>query len=168
MKTIEVYRFDELPEDVQRKVHENFGYMENPWADDDWDTWKKFIKDVFPNVIKDWSYGYRDTWITCYDNEWSDTHGEELRDYLSETLERLGENPTGYCADYSCYGYVRKNLDKIVERDMTAKDIAEDAFWHFCKKMDEEEAYCQSFEYFKDHAEANDWHYTKSGKRVNI
>lgn len=168
MKTIEVYRFDELPEDVQHKVHENARYQENPWIDETWDTWRTFIKDVFPYVIKNWSYGDRDTWITCYDNEWSDMHGEELRDYLSGVLDRLGECPTGYCMDYSCYGWVKRNLDKIVEEDLTAEDMAEDTFWHFCKVCEENDEYCQSFEYFAEMAEANEWYYTNDGQEVNV
>lgn len=168
MRMIEVYQFDELPEDVQHKVHENAGYQENPWNDENWDSWRQFIKDVFPYVIKDWSYGYRDTWVTFYDNDWADAHGEELRDYLSRVLGKLDEYPTGYCMDSACYGYVRMNLDKIVEKDMTAKDIAEDAFWNFCQEVEHDDNYCQSFEYFAEMAEANEWYYTKDGQEVNV
>lgn len=168
MQTIEIYRFDELSEDIQHKVHENAGYQENPWDRENWDTWRQFVKKVFPYVIKDWSYGYRDTWVTFYKNTWADMRGEELRDHLSSLLKSLGEDPTGYCMDSACYGYVRENLDKIVEKDMTAKDIAEDAFWNFCREVENEDTYCQSFEYFVEMAECNEWHYTADGQQVDV
>lgn len=168
MKTIEVYRFDELPEDVQHEIHEAAGYMEDPWADENWDTWRTFIRDVFPYVIKDWAYGDRHTHITCYDNDWSEMHGEELKDYLAGILDRLGDYPTGYCMDYSCYGYVKNNLDRIVSEDLTAKEIAEDTFWHFCEVVETHEEYCQSFEYFAEEAAANDYYYTIHGEQVDV
>lgn len=166
MKNITLYRFDELPEEMQHEVHKRAGYMENPWSDENWDTWRTFIKDVFPYVIKDWSYGYRHTWISFQDNDWVELHGEELRDHLKGVLDNLDECPTGYCADYDCYGYVRENLDKIVEQDMTAEDIARDVFYNFCNMVEEDDEYCQTFEYFAECAEANDWYYTADGQFV--
>lgn len=168
MKTIEVYRFDELPEDVQHKVHEAAGYMEDPWWEENWDTWKQFVKDVFPYVIMDWCYGYRDTWVKCSNNGWADMHGEELRDYLSGILKILGDNPTGYCMDSACYGYVKKHLDEIVEKDLTARDLAKDTFGYFCEAVEADSEYYQTLEYFTDYAEANDLYYTLKGEEVTV
>lgn len=168
MKTIEVYRFDELPEDVQHKVHRRAGYIENPWEEENWDSWKSFIKDVFPDVVKDWSYGYRDTWITCYANDWSTMRGEELRDYLSDILGSLDEFPTGYCMDACTYGYVRNNLERVVKEDMTARRLVRETFDNFCEAVERDVEYYQSFEYFAEEAECNERYYTKDGQEVNV
>lgn len=166
MKTIEVYLFDELPEDVQKKVHKNAGWRPSPWEYENWVSWRCFEKDVFPDLIETYDSEYRH--VYCKDSNKTKMKGKRLVKYLYKRLGELPELPTGYVFDYACYGFAREHLEDIVRYNMDAYDYINHIFGHFCDMVQEDEDYFNSFEGYKDEAEANDWYYTITGEQVNV
>ena len=167
MKTIEVYLFDELPEEVQKKVHKNAGWLSSPWEDEVWDSWRQFVNDVFPEVVRDYDPGY--AYVYCHlDCDKTYMRGKRLVKYLYKRLCELPEMPTGYVFDYDCYGFARDHLADIIKSDMNADAFVNYVYRHVCDMAQKDEDYFNSFEGYKDEAEANDWYYTITGEQVNV
>lgn len=164
MKEIKVYKFDELPEETQRKIWEKAGWRENPFTQDNQKSWIQFIKDIFPRVVKGYNTLYRT--VSCYGNSESKMNGKRLVKSLYKKLEDLPELPTGYCFDNSTYGFARKNLARIIEEKMTAEDFVECVFRNFIEWCNDDDESYNTFESFKEDALANGWEYTAEGVQI--
>lgn len=165
MTTIELYLFDELPEEVQKKVHEKAEYFVCPWAYELYKSWWDFVDSICPELKIRWDNYYECFSKSYYDDEMS---GKRLVKALYKRLSDLPTYPTGSWVDECTFGFARQNLSRILKYDMSASDYANYVCRHIEDLVREEEDYCNSFEGYKEMAEDNEWLYTASGQMVYV
>lgn len=78
-ETINIYKFDELPEDVQENIIENWrndGVF--PWSDENTDVLDAFCV-IFGVRVTDWDYGYQNYINWCYEGDYDHEELSGLR-----------------------------------------------------------------------------------------
>lgn len=164
MKTVELFLFEELPDEIQHKIHEEAEYVFCPWPQDTVESWWKFVDTVFPNLKEHWDDTYErfgESYYSAY------MCGKRLVKHLYKKLCDLPEYPTGYYIDEDIFGFARKNLDQILKCKMNEVDYANYVYQHLRSVLDEEEQYYNSFDGYRERAEFEDWYYTADGHRVD-
>lgn len=176
MRTIEinVYKFSELSEDVQKKVAEKYASEEYGWSNEAVESIKKFIE-YFNGKLKNYSIDflepYRNSFTIHLSECMEDLPEEELKNYIegmggydTSTLRGHGECKfTGYCMDEALSYGARLAYFKG-ERDVKELIFAGISVWEKEVIDDYEQQF--TVEYMADVAEANDWEFTEDGKIV--
>lgn len=177
MRTVtqKIYTIGELSKDAQERAHaqylEGIDYF---WGDEWKESMEEFCK-LFPVKVTDYeistgspTFAHID--LTCSD-EIADFSGDALRVYLmqnfKETIEAKDGCPfTGYCGDESLLTPIRQFL-KAKTRNDTMRELMQECLdtWAADWKADMENQ--ESMEYFKEHAEANDYEFLRDGSDAN-
>lgn len=90
--------------------------------------------------------------------------GDHWYEYRGLTLDRSCVM-TGMCYDESILGPVYKFLDRP-DANTSFDDLMNECFEEFRIDIENEIEYRESFEAFKEDAEANDWEFTETGDRI--
>jgi hypothetical protein len=192
VRTIEVklYKFEELGEKAKARALEDWKGKQTEifWADETIDSLKALIKSA-ELKLKDWGIGaYSHSYVRLESFEGEDLTGKRALAWLENNLlaglripyrgakrwelARYGSyyragmiKPcpfTGYCADDDFLDELRKDI----KEGSTVKEAFE-ALADKARRMLENELDAQqSEEYFKEHADANDYEFTEDGKHV--
>lgn len=166
MRKIKVYKLNELPEEMQYKIYQKVGYRENPFQYDNWHSWEEF-QSLFRDIIKETDSRYKQVYFKSrkIPEEW-DLDSKALVKRIWRKLRDLPEMPTGYVADEWTFGFAKKMLVNIFKKKWDIEDFIKEVFWNFCEGSDADDEYYNSFECFKEDAEANEWEYTEAGVQI--
>jgi hypothetical protein len=195
METQEITIFDieELSEESQEKAYtdwlQNFEYFHN----EDNEASLKAFADVFPIKVKDYSYGYCNSFINfelIYDtiqgndirefkglrllkhivnNYWNDLfegkkyYGKEYKKFRQSRIHFEQKMLTGFYLDYDLMQPIIDFLKNPSEHT-DIEDIMNDCLQAWLSACNSDYEACQSMEYFKDTSEANGWQYYESGR----
>jgi hypothetical protein len=185
-----VYKFEELPEDVQEKVVENFGNDTSYfWEGENRDTLMAFEK-VFPVKVRNWEYGYRNfiNFDSLVDDEVKGFTGVRLMKYIINHYyddlfkpKYLGyvkgkarrsriqrENScvlTGYCLDDDILRPIYDFLKKP-DKSNTFDDILSDCLHSWISACNKDYEYRQSREAIVGEIAANDYEFDEKGNIV--
>jgi len=188
-----LYSINELSEDAQEKAHEAWAAAADyPWAEDNRRSLEAFCK-IFPVNAISWEYGYRDSITGNYDRiesqEVADLSGFRLQRYVfnnyyyhlmtpktyrsrrpGSTKKRRSrinwepEDLTGYCIDYDITAPIFEFL-RSRKPSGTLEDLLNDCLNAWLSAVSKDYEACFSFEYFIDHAEANEYEYDEDGEQ---
>jgi hypothetical protein len=171
-KTIRVYRFSELSDEVRQRVKdrhaEAFGYS---WDREALASLKK-LAEHFDGTLKDYGVDFFDASPSFAHFEMPEMPAREIRRRLAalgafnrKTLKGTGEcKLTGYTADEDAIDGFRYAFIREKERDLDALMQAAFRSWleaaqDDCRSLYEDEA-------FGEMADANDWEFDEEGRRV--
>lgn len=188
MKTINIYTFDELTEDVKQSVIENYrnNNFEFFWSDEWVESLKKSLK-AFDITLKNYSIDFACSAHSNVSFQSEDIHelkGIRLRKYLLNNYEHIfysfkpyGKYPykrrskifkienscpfTGYCGDESFLQPFRQFLKKPDNR--TFSDLITEAIETVLQDIENDYDYQNSDEYIAEHLTCNNYEYTESG-----
>lgn len=151
---IKVYKFNELPQETQKRIYEEYlssGHFEHHWVDESIQAIKDWL-DYGGVTVTDWSlstYGhsYIDTDL-CHEfirgikaNHWDDYKDSYyLEMHMTNKFKEICKSSSG-----NILAAIQESIDEGL--DCIIKDME----------------YQESFEYFKDTAEANEWEYLANG-----
>jgi len=71
---------------------------------------------------------------------------------------------TGYCMDENLLDPIRKFIKEPDGR--TLEDLLNECLWSWVNACQEDYEYEMTFEFFKEHAEANEWEFYQNGKMI--
>lgn len=166
MRTVEVnvYKFNELEDDVKEKVLDNYRYtMDFFWTHENEESFKEF-GDWIGGLV-DWSVGaYTYSRASCKLNWYDWTRGGfDTLAWLKENLSEKECPFTGYYMDEMILKPIREFMEKP-DKHQDLQDLADrcaDAFW---RAYQEDLEFQLSDEYIIDMIEANEWEFTKDGE----
>lgn len=188
MDTIKIYELDELEQEIQERIIQEYRYSNFEYFNsyDNIDTLKKFAY-TFNFDIKDYSLGEYDSYIKiCISEDIKNLEYLDLHKYLlnnhfddlykpkyisngkkhrySKILFDTSCVLTGYymddCILKALYDFIKKPYK------ITFKDLIESCIDEFIVAYEYDLEYCLSDEYIKEHLMINEYMYTENGIQV--
>jgi len=169
--TIKLYTIDELPEDIQAKIYENFRVNDPDlfhWADEWIDSLKAFCNQ-FGITLRDYEIGpdHRGNHVEwCIDDDAiAGLHGIRLFKYIRNNYDHLlqGDCPfTGYCGDESLIDPIRNFMQKP-EQGYTMHDLVTDCVDAWMHGMLQDWEWHYSDEYIHELCQINEYEFTEEG-----
>jgi hypothetical protein len=157
-KTINIYNIHELSEKAQEKAHSDYlnNGFEYFWLDESSDSIRAFC-DMFGVTLTDWA-------LTTYGHSYlkTDATQETFRGVKPSdipTLDAMEKWPTGYCMDETLFSAFHEYAAKHGDTKGAFDHAIDKALDMIIADMQ----YQESFEYFLDMAEANEWEYLEDG-----
>jgi len=196
-KKFKVYKFNELPEEIQEKVFYKWNENQSQdyfWGKENEESLKEFKK-IFPIKVKEWSYG---GWGADFINFEMNTYPKEIEDFTGPRLmayiynnffhyitkgkyySKNGKSRyskifkdyscalTGYCIDDCLLGPI-ENLKNIIRQNPNYSfyDLMRDCLHGWLSGCSKDYEYYCSEEYFKEEVENNGWEFTLDGEIFN-
>lgn len=190
-KTITIYSVNELSEAALNHAHENF--LSNGdyyfWADENRASLDGFCK-VFPVQHRDYDYGDRNyinsttnvedqiealrgVWLRTYilNNYWGEIMKPKYLGYIkgkprySRVQKEISCPFTGYCMDHALIDPLEAFI-KQPNNSSSLSDLLTDCLENWVQSCGKDVEGSQSLEYFKDHAQANEYEYDINGDRI--
>ncbi len=163
-ETINIYNFEDLPDEGKAKAIENFKSNQELFWGDEWIDSLKIFCDKFGVELCDWSYGFYEGARISTNIEYFEYGKDYTFDH--ETLKRIGldkECPfTGYCADEDLLAPIRA----ITEGENPLRiDILQDCLDSWLSGFNADIESQQSDEYITDYIILNEYEFTIDGKR---
>lgn len=164
MRQITVYKFSELKPEIQKKVHEKVGWRESPWQYENWKAWDKFIK-FFKVIVIDYDsrygfvrFGYPD------DDTWRELSGRKL---VSRIWRKLRDWEAGYSMEFHIIDTAKKFLrESAMKKGYGIEDFLNYTFREFVNEDQKWEEEFNTFEYFKEDMEINEYEFTETGTQI--
>lgn len=165
MTTIELYLFDELPEEVQKKAYKIDEYEECPWTYEMGWQWWNFVESLYSKLKIRWDNYYECYAANDYDEQ---MRGKRLVKCLYKELGYwMAEHNDTFYDDW-IFRYALDNLGQILKQKMAANDYMNYVRRYIDELIRQENEYYNSFEGYKERAESNEWLFTENGQMVYV
>ena len=166
-KTINIYKFSELPEDSKRKALEKFkqGY-DYAWTGEWQDTRREFER-RFPVKVRDYSIGaFNHSYARTEYTADEDIFGHAIVEYMNNCHKALLASPdtmTGYCGDYDILQPILDFM-KNPEDEKSLSELLKECVDSWVDGYQKDMEFQLSDEYQIDHIESNEYEFTEDGE----
>ena len=152
-----VYKFNELPEEIQKKAHENYvnsNYFNYIWVDEGIKSIKAFAN-AFGVGIKDYDIS------TCGRSfVTTDATNDAFRGIsFDKAIKLIDGNEDGYCVYYD----MKQRFIDSVKGNGNIKGAFEDAIEAGLKSIRNDMKHQETFEYYKEMVDCNDYEFYENG-----
>ena len=157
MKTVKinVYTLLELSDEAQEKAHTDYLYngFEPFGIDEDLESIKEFAQVFFGVGLKDWN-------ISTYERSFIKTDATQEHFRGIKPAEITDSDLTGHCLDGILVDAFQSSVKEKGDVKSAFFESIEAGISYLIKDVE----YQESFDYFAEHSEANDYEYLVSGK----
>ena len=155
-----VYKFNELSEEAQKKAHENYlnkDYFSYHWVDEGIKSIQAFAG-AFGIGLKDWS-------ISTYGHSFIHTNAD--RDAFrgidfDKAIGMINSADDGYCVYYD----MKEKFIETMKDHGDMKNSFLEAIEAGLKSIKSDMEYQETFEYFKDMVDVNDYEFYDNGNLI--
>lgn len=165
---ITVYQFDELDQSAQDAIVSRWRNNDQfPWSDEWRESLDAFAK-LAPITVRDWSIGYRDTYVTFdMEDDIADLSGNRARTWLvNNGWQRLAQGQdcpfTGYCGDETLLDAIRNALANPASI-VSLQSVFDDALQDWARGFEADLEYWHSEEAIREDIEANGYEFLANG-----
>lgn len=169
-RTVEItlYQFDELDQRTQDAIISRWRINDQfPWQEEWRESLDAFAR-LAPITIRDWSVGYRDTYVTFdMEDEIADLSGNRAWKWLvNNGWQKIAQGQdcpfTGYCGDESLLDAIRTALEKPGSI-VSLQSVFDDALQDWARGFEADMDYWHSEEAIREDIAANGYEFHANG-----